>query len=528
MSTVLNLGRLLSDTARLYPEREALVQGSLRRTWREVDDRVNAAVAGLRALGIAKGDRLLVVAANCPALFEHMWVAFKLGAVWVPCNFRLVPREIAYIAENAGARAVFYGSGYEAHVDAARAGAPGVKHVLAFGAPRAGEIGYEALIASNAGAAVGEEPVAYDDPLWLFYTSGTTGRSKGAELTHGQMGYVVTNMLADLMPGLAADDASLVVAPLSHGAGAHVPPQVARGAKTVLLASPKFDPDEVWRLVEQHRITNMFTVPTIVKMLIEHPAADRYDHSSLRHVIYAGAPMYRADQKIALAKLGPVLVQYYGMGEVTGCITYLPPHLHTADDASPLARVGSCGIPRTGMEVAIFDLDGKPRAPGEQGEICVRGLGVFKGYFGNPEANAKSFRDGWFRTGDLGRVDEAGYVYITGRASDMYISGGANVYPREVEEVLLTHPAVSEVAVLGVPDPKWGEAGVAVVVRHRRAAADAADLARFLDDKLARYKHPRRIFFWDEIPKSGYGKVPKYLIRAQLYERGDLREGEAV
>ncbi|MSP50864.1 MAG: acyl-CoA synthetase [Alphaproteobacteria bacterium] len=525
---VMNFGRLLSDTARLHSGRDAIIQGGYRRTWGEVDERVNAMVAALRALKIGKGDRLLLVAANSPTMFEHMWIAFKLGAVWVPCNFRLTPVEIAYIAENSGAIAAFYGPGFEAHVDSARAVAPSLKHVFSFGTRREGECSYEEAVAAYRGASSDEAVVDYDDPLWLFYTSGTTGRSKGAELTHGQMGYVVTNMLADLMPDLTHEDASLVVAPLSHGAGAHVPPQVARGAKTVLLSSFKFDPEEVWRLVAEHRITNMFTVPTIVKLLTEHPSVDQYDHSSLRHVIYAGAPMYREDQKTALNKLGSVLVQYYGMGEVTGCITYLPARMHTVNDRDPDARIGTCGIPRTGMEVRIFDPDGCPLPNREQGEICVRGLGVFKGYYANPEANTKSFRDGWFRTGDLGHVDDAGFVYITGRASDMYISGGANVYPREVEEVLLAHLAVSEVAILGVPDPKWGESGVAVVVTAPGARVSAVDLSAFLDGKIARYKHPRRFFFWAEIPKSGYGKVPKHLIRSQLYERGDIKVGESL
>ena len=207
-------------------------------------------------------------------------------------------------------------------------------------------------------------------------------------------------------------------------------------------------------------------------------------------------------------------------------ITILPRELHSLDDtAMPL---GSCGYPRTGMEIAIKDPEGRRLAGGEQGEICVRGPAVFAGYHNNAEANAKALKDGWFHTGDLGRVDAEGFLYITGRASDMYISGGANVYPREAEEVLLTHPAVAEVAVLGVPDPDWGESGVAVVVRETGQPAQEDELLGFLKDKLARYKQPRRLFFWDELPKSGYGKVPKHLIREQLYARGDLQKGEAA
>ena len=213
--------------------------------------------------------------------------------------------------------------------------------------------------------------VAHDHPAWFFYTSGTTGRPKAGVLTHGQMEYVICNHLCDLMPGTTEHDVSLVVAPLSHGAGVHALPQVARGAATVLLPGERLDCEEAWRLVEQHRVTNMFTVPTILTMLARHDAVDRYDHSSLRYVIYAGAPMYRADQMYALGKLGPVLVQYFGMGEVTGNITVLPAALHSLDDTK--MPVGSCGFPRTGMEVTILDTDGNHLPPDVTGEICVRG-----------------------------------------------------------------------------------------------------------------------------------------------------------
>ena len=341
-------------------------------------------------------------------------------------------------------------------------------------------------------------------------------------LTHGQMAFVVTNHLADLMPGTTEQDASLVVAPLSHGAGVHQLVQTARGVPTILLPTERFDIDEAFRLIETHRVTNIFTVPTILKMMVEHPAVDRYDHSSLRYIIYAGAPMYREDQKAALNKLGKVLVQYFGLGEVTGNITVLPPALHDPEDG-PQARIGTCGYERTGMQVSIQGDDGRELKPFETGEICVIGPAVFAGYYDNPEANAKAFRDGWFRTGDLGHIDEEGFVYITGRASDMYISGGSNIYPREVEEKILTHPGIGEVAVVGVPDPVWGEVGIAVcVAREGAAEVSELELATFLLAKVPRYKMPKRFFFWDALPKSGYGKIPKRLVRDELEARGLL------
>jgi len=209
------------------------------------------------------------------------------------------------------------------------------------------------------------------------------------------------------------------------------------------------------------------------------------------------------------------------LGEVTGNITVLTPEHYIVDENDPNVRPGTCGLPRMGMGIGIRSPDGEFLPTGEQGEICVKGPAVMAGYWQNDAANAEVFKDGWFLTGDLGRVDKAGFVYITGRAKDMYISGGANVYPREIEEVLLTHPGVSEVAVLGVSDPKWGESGVAVIV-PAEVGASAEELSGFLQNRLARYKQPQAYFFWDELPKSGYGKVPKHLIRTQLYERGDL------
>ena len=524
MPKVMNLGRLLTQTAGRWPDRAGLVQGDRVWSWAELDRRTDAVVAGLRRRGIGQGDRVMIHARNGSAMFESLWAAFKLGAVWVPTNFRLTPPEVAYLAEASGAKAMIYDRGFEAHADAARAVQPALDLILSIGAPRPGEQAYETLATEPfepAEAAPAE--VEYDDTLWFFYTSGTTGRPKAAMLTHGQMAFVVTNHLADLMPGLSDGDASLVIAPLSHGAGIHALAQVARGAKSVLLSTDRFDGAEAWRLIEQHRISNMFTVPSILTMLVDHPDVDRVDHTSLRHVIYAGAPMYRTDQKRALEKLGPVIVQYYGLGEVTGNITVLAPALHSLDDAASPAPIASCGVARTGMEIGILDADGRRLPPDTGGEICVRGPAVFKGYFNNPAANEKAFAHGWFHTGDLGVLDSRGFLTITGRASDMYISGGSNVYPREIEEVLLTHPAVAEAAVVGVSHAKWGEAGIAVLVRRAGVEIDAPEILAYLDGRIARYKRPARVVFWAELPKSGYGKVPKALVKQHLAERGEDR-----
>jgi acyl-CoA synthetase (AMP-forming)/AMP-acid ligase II len=289
----------------------------------------------------------------------------------------------------------------------------------------------------------------------------------------------------------------------------------------------RFDVATAWELIEHWRISTMFTVPTILKLLVEHESAGRFDHSSLRYVIYAGAPMYREDQKRALRRLGPVLVQYFGLGEVTGAITVLPARLHAAEDG-PEVKLGTCGYDRTAMQLQVQGEDGRELAPFETGEICAIGPAVFAGYYDDPEANAKAFRNGWFRTGDLGHVDEQGFLYITGRASDMYISGGSNVYPREIEEKILSHPGVTEVAVVGVPDPVWGEVGVAVCVTTPGADVSEAELLAFLDGKLSRYKLPKRVVFWDALPKSAYGKITKKLVREELDRLGFTEERQSA
>ncbi|WP_330448570.1 AMP-binding protein [Paracoccus marcusii] len=298
--------------------------------------------------GVTKGDRVLVQSANCLQMLATMFACWRIAAVWVPANFRLSPDDLAYLAQSSGAKVALRGA-----VPRPRGGLRG---------PHSGEHSHrrivpgpdhDALIARHMGRMPPEAAMARDDPAWFFYTSGTTGHPRAAVLTHGQMAFVVTNHLCDLMPGTTEQDASLVVAPLSHGAGIHALTQIARGVPTILPTGDHFDAEALWGLVERHRVSNMFTVPTILKLLVEDPSVVHHDHSSLRYVIYAGAPMYRADQIRALDTLGPVLVQYFGLGEVTGNITVLPPAHHSPDDAS--MRIGTCGLARTGMQVQVQD-----------------------------------------------------------------------------------------------------------------------------------------------------------------------------
>lgn len=522
---VMNLSQFLTQAARRHPDAIGFVWGEQQWTWAEMEARAEAmAHALVHEFGVQKGDRVLIQSANCNQMFESMFACFRAGAVWVPANFRQSPEEVAYLAAASGAKGMICGAQFPVHAAACRAEAASLSFVISIGASDFAE-DYDTITARSMGRKQAPVPVFRDDPCWFFFTSGTTGRPKAAILTHGQMAFVITNHLCDLMPGTGPEDASIVVAPLSHGAGVHQLTQVAHGAKTILPGSEKLDVPGIWALVERWKVTNAFTVPTILKMLAEDPSADQYDHSSLRYVIYAGAPMYRADQKRALEKLGKVIVQYFGLGEVTGNITVLPPALHTLEDG-PDARIGTCGFERTGMQVEIQDENGEPVAPGATGEICVIGPAVFAGYFNNPEANAKAFRNGWFRTGDLGHMDEQGFVYITGRSSDMYISGGSNIYPREIEEKILLHPDITETAVLGIPDPVWGEAGVAVCVARPGADTSAIDVRGWLDGKVARYKLPKITVFWEAMPKSAYGKITKKMIREELLRRGEIPEPE--
>ncbi|MBF5078982.1 AMP-binding protein [Paracoccus sp. NBH48] len=511
---VMNLGHFLTQNARRLPDAPALIHGEDVTSWADMHARVGALAHALaKDYGVANGDRVLVQSVNCLQMLETMLACWRIGAVWVPANFRLSPGDLAWLAQSSGARAMFCGAQFPDHAAACAAHVPAI---IPIGASPLGP-DHDALIARHLGRMPPEAPVARDDPAWFFYTSGTTGHPKAAVLTHGQMAFVVTNHLCDLMPGTTEADASLALAPLSHGAGIHALTQIARGVPTILPTSERFDAAEMWALIERHRVTNMFTVPTILKLLVEDAAAARHDHSSLRYVIYAGAPMYRADQIRALEVLGPVLVQYFGLGEVTGNITVLPPAHHSADDAA--MRIGTCGLARTGMQVQVQDAEGRELPFGETGEIAVIGPAVFAGYHDNQVANAKSFRDGWFLTGDLGHMDAKGFLYLTGRSSDMFISGGSNIHPREIEEKLLTHPDLSEAIVLGAPDPVWGEAGLAVCVPRAGADPDPQAVLDWLAPRLASYKRPKRLLIWDALPKSAYGKITRKMVRDELIAR---------
>ena len=357
-----------------------------------------------------------------------------------------------------------------------------------------------------------------DDVAWVFYTSGTTGRPKGAMLTHRNLLSMTLAYYADYGP-LGPTDTILHAAPLSHGSGLYALPNMAKGAAHVILESKSFDPEMVFKAIEECKVTNMFAAPTMVNLLVQSPAVDRYDFSSLKKLIYGGGPMHAEDLKEARRKLGPCLVQLYGMGETPMTITYLPSEDHVVEGSpQKVKRLAAAGIPHTGVEVKVFDPDDREVPCGKLGEVVTRSDVVMKGYWRDPKATAETLQGGWLHTGDMGYVDEQGYLFLMDRSKDMIISGGENIYPREIEEVILQHPAVREVAVIGVPDPKWGEAVKAVVSMIPGESVTQDELIIFCKDRMASYKKPKSVDFVDELPKNNYGKIVKRDLRTRYWK----------
>ena len=507
----MNLALLLQRSARCHAERPAVFSGDrLIHRFSDLGSRVARIAGGLRGrFGLAPGDRVAMVMANCPAYVELLWAIWQAGLVAVPLNAKLHAREIAYILEHSGARTCFATEDLAETVTALQPELPELGRIAVVPSAEFG-----GLVDAEAAEPARRAP---DDLAWLFYTSGTTGRPKGAMLSHRNLLTMALCYHADVDP-IAPGECLLHAAPMSHGSGIYMVPHIAAGSAQLVPASGKFDPVEIFNLMKTHRGIAMFGAPTMVKRLVEHPGAAGARLDGLKTIVYGGGPMYVADLQKGLATLGNRFVQIYGQGESPMCITSLSRARH-GETGHPryLDRLASVGTAQTAVELRVADGDDRDLPVGEAGEVLVRGSSVMPGYWNNPAATAETLRGGWLHTGDVGALDADGFLTLKDRSKDMIISGGSNIYPREVEEVLLTHAGVAEASVIGRPHAEWGEEVVAFVVRAAGASPVAeAELDRLCQDRIARFKRPRAYRFVEVLPKNNYGKVLKTELRASL------------
>jgi long-chain acyl-CoA synthetase len=507
----MNLALWLWRTAQRQGETPALFEGATCVADYAGFARQSAAIAGaLRDIhGVVPGDRVALFLSNDVRYLPMLFGIWAAGAIAVPINAKLHAREAAWILADAGARLCFLDdktAGAFAHLPAQDR--PPLPVVIA---------GSESFAAFCAHAPLGA-PVerGRDDLAWLFYTSGTTGRPKGVMLSNGNLHAMAYAYLADVdepRPG----GATVYAAPLSHGAGLYCLVHVLKAGAHVVPASGGFDAEELLELGRHFGDVSLFAAPTMVKRLVDHAVETAADGAGLRTIVYGGGPMYVADIEQAVAALGPRFLQIYGQGESPMTITTLS-RACVADRSHPRwrERLGSVGTPHSCVEVRIAGEDGTPLAPGETGEILVRGATVMLGYWNRPEATQATLRDGWLWTGDVGCLDEEGFLTLKDRSKDVIISGGSNIYPREVEEVLLTHESVAEACVVGQSDPEWGEVVIAFVVPRKGSVVDPAALDRHCLEQIARFKRPKQYRFVDALPKNNYGKVLKTDLREQL------------
>lgn len=499
----MNIASWLDRTARAEGARDALFAGAVPvMDYAGFHEAAQAVAGWLIARGVAPGDRVAIFAANIPEYLVAQYGAWYAGAAIVPINAKLHAAEVTWICQNAGAKLVFTTEA-EALTEA---GCPGEIIGLADAAWRAA-LGHAGAGPLDRGA---------DDLAWLFYTSGTTGRPKGVCITHRMLEVMSLGYLADV-DMISRDDAALYAAPLSHGAGIYNMMHVLKGARHVFPPSGGFDPVEIFDLARKLGRVHMFAAPTMVKRLTRIAKERGESGEGLRTIVYAGGPMYLADIIEAVDHFGPIFAQVYGQGECPMGITVLTRE-EVADRSHPRwrERLASVGRAQSASEVAILDGDGALLPPGEHGEIAVRGDIVMPGYWQNDAATQKTIRDGWLWTGDMGWMDAEGFVTMQDRSKDLIISGGSNIYPREVEEALLTHPDVAEVSVVGRPHEEWGEEVVAFVVTEADRPLDTAALDAHCLERIARFKRPKDYLPIDALPKNNYGKVLKTELRDRL------------
>jgi long-chain acyl-CoA synthetase len=470
---------------------------------------LGAALSG--KYGVRPGDRVAILAKNSTDYLVAFYGVWFAGAAAVPINAKLHPKEAAWIIENSEAAIVLAGSALGA---AAAPHLPScVRAVIELGGRE-----WNGMLRTDALSA--PVPRGRDDLAWLFYTSGTTGKPKGVMITNGNIHAMTFSYFTDV-DLVDPADAALYAAPMSHGAGLYNVQHVLKGARHVVTESGGFEPEEIFSCAKALGQVHMFAAPTMVRRLVDHAKASGSTGEGIRTIVYGGGPMYLADIVEAVEVMGPRFCQIYGQGESPMAITALPRHL-VSDRSHPRwrERLASVGTAQSCVEVRVADAEGRALPADEAGEVLVRGAPVMAGYWRNEEASAAALRDGWLWTGDVGVLDAEGFLTLKDRSKDVIISGGTNIYPREVEEALLTHPFVRETSVVGRPDPEWGETVVAFVVKDPAGALAEADLDRHCLDRIARFKRPKAYVFIEALPKNNYGKVLKTELRTMLERSG--------
>jgi acyl-CoA synthetase (AMP-forming)/AMP-acid ligase II len=506
-----NIARYFFKRAKSHPQALALSFEGRTQTYAELAQRVTQLAGGLRLrLALQPGERIVLCMENRPEFVELLLACWCAGLCAVPVNSKLHPKEIAHIADDSGARAVFTSEAlYAAMADIVAVPASGATHASS---PRPNVIAvqhdpYHQLLRADP-LPCADTPA--DELAWIFYTSGTTGKPKGAMLSHRNLVAMSLAYYADI-ERVEPGDTLLHAAPLSHGSGLYAIPHLLAGGHQVVLGG--FEPEAVFEVFAQHRNVAIFAAPTMVSRLLQHPGIDA-PHAGLRTIIYGGAPMYLSDLRKALDVFGPRLFHLYGQGESPMTISGLGAREHKGDGGPEhLARLSSCGAARSGVEVRVVNGVGDELAPGELGEVITRSDCVMRGYWNNPAATSAALRQGWLWTGDVGFLDERGYLHLRDRSKDLIISGGSNIYPREIEEVLLTHPAVLECSVVGRPHADWGEEVVAFIVGRSGHTVDAEALDALCLANIARFKRPKAYHFVESLPKNNYGKVLKTELR---------------
>ncbi|MFN0153740.1 MAG: class I adenylate-forming enzyme family protein [Gaiella sp.] len=502
----MNLAHLLARSGRTFPDRPAVFLGERQLyDYRTLALRAASIAGHLRnELNLVPGDRVVLFLRNCPEYLELLYASWWAGLVTVPVNAKLHPKELVWIVENAQAQLVFAGA---ADVESTMA-AIGPAAAPRLIAPESAD--YTAMLAAVPLALEHRTP---DDLAWLFYTSGTTGRPKGVMLTHRNLLAMALAYFADV-DAVSAEDTAVYAAPMSHGAGLYNFMFVMQAARHVVPESGGFAPAELLALANRHGNACLFAAPTMVKRLVDHVADTGADCSGFKTIVYGGGPMYAEDIRRALDVMGNRFVQIYGQGESPMTITALS-RAQLADRTHPRwpHRIASVGAAQCVAEVRVADPGGADVPANEVGEVLVRGETVMAGYWRNAEATASTIRGGWLWTGDMGSLDEDGFLTLKDRSRDVIISGGSNIYPREVEEALLTHPGVREAAVVGRPDAEWGEVVVAFVVAP---GVDEATLDAVCLQQIARFKRPKLYRFVQSLPKNNYGKVLKATLREWL------------